>query len=473
MPVVHSPLVTSILAAIANNQPLVLPPGKHATDKHSRATIAVPATGLQILSDPTLPRPIIQRPNNGLDGDDQCGLHFVPDHPTQPEIDAAQWKVGVIGERLKDFKNGPEFTPPVDAFEYEILVRGDITIQDVDIDCNMQNQPLNQQKPGSPWEHSAMLRFHGIRYDSQPVPGLDFGTSPRGLPRRMFVAFRSVTIQRLDSSHGDVADDIFISRSNFHPNIQQVTLDHIRSFELPNRKRATIGFDDLAANISISDCDLFSLHFEDDVPWDTVPRQTPDFQKASVQLTNIRTQLLDLAAKGFVLDVDGQGLEITRNLSGGQASGSIRSSKIFKDQIALLRMDMEFTDVEWGFPVILGQVHGLKMMPVNGEPCRAVFTRNTFTAAGQLPTNASGVLIAGEFEAPLQHVSGQQVFLSFRSCQFDPRMGSLPNTFIAQPTTRGTWTFDQDDLHGLRLERVFLFPNHDIQGLKQVLLMVF
>jgi hypothetical protein len=67
----------------------------------------------------------------------------------------------------------------------------------------------------------------------------------------------------------------------------------------------------------------------------------------------------------------------------------------------------------------------------------------------------------------------QQVFLSFRNCRFDPRMGSLPNTFIAQPTTRGTWTFDQADLHGLRLARAFLFPNNDIQQLKQVLLMVF
>jgi hypothetical protein len=91
---------------------------------------------------------VIKRPDDALDGDDECGLAFVPAQPTPPEIDAAQWK------RFSDGDTGVEF-------EYDILVRGSVLMQDVDIDCNMQKQNLSAQPPKNPWEHSAMLKFSG------------------------------------------------------------------------------------------------------------------------------------------------------------------------------------------------------------------------------------------------------------------------------------------------------------------------
>jgi hypothetical protein len=172
-----------------------------------------------------------------------------------------------------------------------------------------------------------------------------------------------------------------------------------------------------------------------------------------MKLTQINTHLMDLASKGFVLDVDARNLEITENLSGGQASGSISDSRIQKKNDPLFRLNnMEFTNVEWGLPAILDNVAGLKLLPHDGDPCRAIFRNNSFTVIGALSNNASGHLIAGDQVAITPDNSGELVFLCFQGCQFDPRMGSpaFPKTNIANPITRGTWTFDAADLHGFK-----------------------
>jgi hypothetical protein len=475
-------LRNGIAQAIAQNDQLILDTGTHLTNPHSSEWIQVPATGLRITSQSTSPRSLIKRPDNGLDNDNQYGLAFIPSPPSTTEIAAAQWKRAIDGQRIQSFAPGPDPCHPVPTFgaghdfEYEIVVRGDIVIESVDLDCNMQNQPLGNQKPGQPWEHSAMLAFAGHLYN--PGPNLDFGTSPDGVPRRFYVGFNSVSISGMVSHHGGTADDIWITRGFFHPNIERVVLNGIQSVDRVNRKRATVGFSMLAANVAMRDCDLFSLHLEDDERWDLFPRQTPEFQKASMRLVGIKSQLMALGSKGFVLNLAAQGLNITEAFAADQVSGSIVNSTIHKGTDGRMgRLDMTFSNVAWFVPVLATtppQVGGLRPIPRFGEPCRAIFQNNTFFVEGALPANAVGALIGGEAIAPDPNVSGNEVFLSFQGCSYDPKMGSaaFPNTHIAHPIVRGTWTFNRADLNGLPLDRALLLPAPHT-SLKEVLVLVF
>jgi hypothetical protein len=425
---------------------------------------------------------VIKRPDQGMNGDDQYGLAFRPAPPTPAEIAAAQWKRAIDGQRIQSFSKGPDPCHPVphfgpgQDFEYEIVVRGDIDIQSVNLDCNIQNQPVGQQVPGHPWEHSAMLAFAGHLYN--PRPGLDFGTSPDGVSRRMYAGFSSVSINGMESHHGGTADDIWITRGYFHPNMARVVLNGIRSVDRINRKRATVGLSELAANIAMRDCDLWSLHLEDDGRWDLLPRQTPEFQKAAMRLTSIKTQQFALGSKGFVVDLHAQGLTVTEDFHLDQVSGTILNSAIHKGVDPRLgRLDMEFDSIRWLFPVLPGPppvVRGLQLIPRFGEPCRAVFRNNSFSIDGVLPPNVTGVLIGGTAIAPDPNISGNEVFLSFQGCSFDPNFGppAFPGTHIANPATRGVWTFNRADLNGLSPDKALLLPaNHTT--LKEILVLVF
>ena len=137
----HDALVEAIQRASALNVPLLLEPGTHFT-KPGRGRpqqIAIGSNGLQLglasssvapLQNP--PRAVIKRPDLAIDlhaPDENYGLFFIPSPPTDAEVAGIRsWK------RYRDAQGR--------ASEFGVVIRGEISIAGVSIDCNMHNQKL-------------------------------------------------------------------------------------------------------------------------------------------------------------------------------------------------------------------------------------------------------------------------------------------------------------------------------------------
>jgi hypothetical protein len=293
-------LVEAIQQASALGVPLLLEPGTHFTKPGRVQRIALGPNGLQIrLAAPSAGTPlgtaraVIKRPDSSINlqaPDDNYGLFFIPSPPSPSELAGiAKWKP--YGDGTKE------------PFEYKVVIRGEIAITGVFVDCNMHQQEIEKlpKVPKDAAQHSAMLGFAGQGYPAPP--------SPTGKKRIVYVGFKSVTLTDVQTVNGGYADDIWFSRGYFNPNIERVNIERFRSTNRVNPKRASISFSGVCQNVRITDADLYSLHMEEtSSDYSQLPRPSEVFQPSAWNLRTIKAQHIALAAKGKVYVLDASDL---------------------------------------------------------------------------------------------------------------------------------------------------------------------
>jgi hypothetical protein len=420
-------LVEAIQQASALGVALLLEPGTHFTKPGRNQRIALGANGLEIrLAAPPAGTPqgtlsaVIKRPDSSINlqaADDNYGLFFIPSPPTPTELAGiTTWK-----------PSGDGINEP---FEYGVVIRGQIAITCVSVDCNMHQQKI-ETLPKDAAEHSAMLGFAGQGYPAPP--------SSTGRKRIVYVGFQSVTLTEVQTVNGGYADDVWFSRGSFNPNIERVVIERFRSTNRVNPRRASISFSGLCQNVRIEDADLYSLHMEETSSnYSQLPRQSDVFQPSVWNLRTIKAQHIGLAAKGKVYELDASDLITSDSFTLYQAGGVIRSSTLRRGpEIRLFRLDdFVFDKVTWILdPDGTGKVSGLRPNAQDGDPCAVTFRENTFLVTGN-PT--TGELITSEYSTaePNNHVT-----VTATGCTYPDAFGRSANLPIARVLERGDWTF--------------------------------
>ncbi|HNU89242.1 MAG TPA: hypothetical protein PKJ94_13160, partial [Ferruginibacter sp.] len=235
-------LVDAIAEANRDNKQIRLMPGRHLTKPGYRNRIPIGKNGLTIKGTLTTGEySSIERPGNAIDlerSDSNYGLFFIPAKPTD-----AEWR-SVKKWRTHRVVNAT--TGAVTTYKYAVLLRGKIKIENTQVNCNMGNQGLPASMPSEKIEHSAMIGFSGEKYANSAYPN-----------KFIFVGFESVTINNVRTIRGGYADDIWISRGYFRPNIGRVIINKVTSKNRVNQKRATISFSGLTQKAEITNCNVF------------------------------------------------------------------------------------------------------------------------------------------------------------------------------------------------------------------------
>jgi hypothetical protein len=445
-------LVNAITEADRDNKRIVLMPGPHLTKPGYLQRIPIGENGLEIKGTlNTGEFSSIKRPNKTIDllrSDGNYGLFFIPSKPTDKEwISVKKWKT---------LSSVNPKTGAVRTFQYAVIIRGVIKIENLELDCNMGNQQLPLAMPSEKIEHSAMLGFSGEKFKNVSFPG-----------KFIFVGFESVTINNIRTIRGGYADDIWISRGYFRPNIGKVSINNIISKNRVNNKRATISFSGLTQNVEIKNADIFKLEAEEtSIHWSELPGEpiTPVNQYSNWKLKNIKCEMLDLAAKGQAIFVDADNVESTKSTNLYQLGGLIKNSKfnMLPQPTPLNRLNaLTFKNVTWIFSAYRnakGNFIGIALRPQYGESCSARFIQNVFRINGELLTDDSTeqhCLIDSEYLAE----AGNEVNFEFRKCSYDKRFGRQDKTYIARVTTRGQWKFSKSDFIGIATMRALLIKN--------------
>jgi hypothetical protein len=420
-------LVQAIQHASALGVPLLLESGTHFTQPGHNQRITIGPNGLQLrLAGPPGSQPaIIKRPDFSIDlqgPDFNYGLFFIPVPPTPTELAGiTKWKL------YDDGTNEP--------FEYGIVIRGQITFTGVSVDCNMHQQKI-ETLPKDAAEHSAMLGFAGQRYPAPP--------SSTGRKRYVYVGFQSVELKDIQTVNGGFADDVWISRGYFNPNIERVEIERFRSTNRVNPRRATISFSGLCQNIRIADAEVYSLHLEETSSnYRQLPRQSDMFQPSTWNLRTIKAQHISLAAKGKVYLLDAVDLATSDSFHLYQAGGTIRKSTLRRGpEGRLFRLDnFVFDTVTWILdPDSTGKLRGLRPTAQYGDPCAVTFRKNIFLVTGN-PT--TGEIIASEYSVA---VPNNHVTVTATGCTYPDAFGRSSDLPIARVLERGEWTFALHDL---------------------------
>jgi hypothetical protein len=439
----HDALVVAIQQASALNVPLLLEPGTHFTKPGRLQKIAIGSNGLQLGLAPAPATPpqgsppaVIKRPDFAINlqaSDDNYGLFFIPSAPTDAELSGiSSWKpyVDEKGQRS----------------EFAVVIRGEISISGVSVDCNMGQQGLANKAA----EHSAMLGFAGQRYSTKP--------SPTGVPRLVYMGFKSVTLRDVSTLNGGFADDVWFSRGYFNPNIESVTIERLTSTNRVSPRRATISFSGLCQNVDIRDLDIYSLHLEEasSVTYDNLPRQSDVFQPSVWKLGNIRAKGIGLAAKaspphGNVYTLEAANLTASEAFGVFQAGGIIKNSTLRpgSEDSRLFRLnDLTFDHVTWLLdPDSAGVVRGLIPASLFGDPCIVTFLDNTFLVNGNA---TGGAIINSQYSPaplvpPVPPVPLNRVTVTATGCHYPEPFGRSAAMPIAFVRERGDWTFAVHD----------------------------
>jgi hypothetical protein len=445
-------LVNAIEQAAATGATLKLQPGTHFTRPGRLQHIAVGANGLRIESTGPSPLPLsertkkarIQRPDHAVPlatPDDNYGLFFIPDAPTDRELAGVTWK--------------PFTDAHGNQFEFTILMRGELHLSRLLVDCNMQNQGLENLADKHAAEHSAMLGFSGWRYPAPPGPG--------GVKRRVYIGFERVTLQEMGFVNGGYADDVWVVYGGgaFHPHIEHVVIENVASAQRIENHRATLSFSGLAHQIRIHDADVYRVHAEQDGDWKDAPRRDATFSNSVWDLAQIKAERMAFSVKGKVVTLAAKQLAVSSIFQVNFAGGVIADStlRVANGQDArFFRLDnLHFDRVTWQLPANAnGVVRGILPSCRFNDTCIATFTDNRFTAIGSVN---SGQLIGSAYSTT---EPGNRVQLSFAGCSYDAAFGTaaLPQTCIARVNERGTWTFRATDLGGRDPEQALPKGNH-------------
>lgn len=433
-------LVNAIEEASRQKVPLWLKPGTHLTKPGREQEIAIGKNGLHLTIVPESPQgsAVIKRPDVAINPkapDFNYGLFFIPSAPTKAEVDGITWKTHL------DNKGTP--------FEFGVIIRGKILIEGVSVDCNMHHQGL-EALPKAAAEHSAMLGFAGKRYKKMMKPdGTMTPIPPRSakVPRFVYVGFQSVALKNMTTLNGGYADDVWISRGYFNPNIERVIVEKFSSQNRVDPHRSTISFSAVCQSIRMKDVDIHELKMEETTKhhFDELPRQSEAFTPSKWTLTGIKAERIDLTAKGKVYVLKATNLTTTASFHLSQAGGTIRKSvlRVGKDKDRELNRldDFVFDQVTWRLdPDENDKFLGLGPKAQSGEPCSVAFRRNVFHVTGD---PKSGAIISSQYSSA---VPGNRVIVSLTGCTYPESFGRSGDKPIANVRERGNWTFAEKDL---------------------------
>lgn len=434
----HDALARAIAQASAAGVPLLLEAGTHPTEPGQNPPIEIGANGLRLGSAPGAHgAAIVARPDASLDPkrpDFNHGLWLVPARPTAAEIAGVAWKT---------HQTSPQDPP----FEFGVVLRGDVEISDITVDCNMGAQGLAALEQHAA-EHSSMLAFAGQGYNVAP--------SPAGVRRTVFVGFNSVTVKNVHTTRGGFADDIWFTRGYFTPNIENVIIENVTDSDRVSPRRATIGFSALCQNIKIHKINVYNLHLEDSgETYDQQPRAADVFQQSSWTLADVTAERMALVAKGKTYTIDATNVTVTGAFAVIQASGTIKNSTLAIGQGTRLdRMnDFTFEGVTWHLsPDAAGNVFGFKPVSKFTTECSVSFHNNRFLVDG---TARAGSIVTSDLSVNTDDRTkdpGNRVTVSFIGCSYPEPFGRSAAMPIAAVRERGCWTFARADFGDRRTD---------------------
>ena len=417
-------LVTVLLAGSDN------PELFHFTTPGQGKKFQVGPGGLRLRAVPnsSVAPPIIKRPADPpIVTDDNYGLFFEPQPPTSEEIAAATWKL---------------FTPPdpdKPPFEFDVIMRGSVSVRGIVFDCNMQNQEGIEDFNDTQIDQSAMLSFAGMT-------AKNVGENADGVARRIYVGFNSVTVRDCVLLNGGYTPDLSIPHADFYPHIDRVTLRDITSQRFKDHKRAAVELSGYPRHVTMRDLNVESIRAEVGANLRNRPRKDDEFVRSEWQINHVIAPKCNFSAGGDVFELNGQNLQCDISFKiPKDGRGTIRNSRLAvapgNDNKFSRMHDFLFRNVEWHLkPNDMNIVNGI--VPIGSPGCTIRFEENSFVIDGDTP-GPTGQLFGTQ---SFNESAGSSMDIRFRNCVFPDQFGHPGEPPIARINAIGVWRFRKADL---------------------------